>query len=243
VEDLDGDEVFRSIDLQMLYGKHLGLRGAVKKLFADGDPKALELRRRMEELWAEARSRGLLRMRGAYRFLPCQSEGDSLFLYASPGGGEPLARFDFPRQGAGERLCLADFISPKGSGRMDFLALFVVTAGTGVSAEAARLREAGRYFESHALSALALDGSEAAAEVLHGRLRGLWGIAGGERFSFGYPACPALEPQARLLELLDSRRSAGVSLTEGFMMDPEASVSALVFHHPQARIFSVAPQG
>ena len=244
VEDFDGDEVLRNIDLQMLYGKHLGLRGAVKKLFADGDPKALELRRRMEELWGEARSRGLLRPRGAYRFVPCQSEGDSLVLYEDPGGRNPLARFDFPRQALGERLCLADFAAPKAAGRMDTLALLVVTAGAGVREEAARLREAGRYFESHALSALALDGAEAAAEVLHGRLRALWGIGPrGERFSFGYPACPALEPQARLLELLDSRRSAGVSLTEGFMMDPEASVSALVFHHPAARVFSVASPG
>jgi 5-methyltetrahydrofolate--homocysteine methyltransferase len=243
VEDIDSDEVFRNIDPQMLYGKHLGLRGAVKKLFEAADPKALELRRRVEELWAEARGRGLLRPRGAYRFVPCQAEGDSLVLYEDPEGRAPRARFDFPRQSSGERLCLADFVSPRSSGRMDYLALFVVSTGAGVREEAARLREAGEYLKSHALSSLALDGSEAAAEVLHGRLRGLWGVGGGERFSFGYPACPALEPQARLLELLDSRRSAGVSLTEGFMMDPEASVSALVFHHPQARIFSVAPQG
>ena len=225
----------------MLYGKHLGLKGAVKKLFAAKDPKALELGRSMKALWDEARGRGLLRPRAGYRFFPCQAEGDSLALYSSPDGKKLLTRFDFPRQGSGERLCLADFVAPKASGRMDNVALFVVTAGTGIQKEAARLREAGDYFKSHALSALALNGSEAAAEVLHGRLRALWGIGPrGERFSFGYPACPALEPQVRLLELLESRRTAGVALTEGFMMDPEASVSALVFHHPEARIFSVA---
>ncbi|MCX5796905.1 MAG: methionine synthase [Elusimicrobia bacterium] len=241
VEDFDSDEVFRNLDPQMLYGKHLGLKGAVKKLFAAKDPKALELRRRMEELWAESRSRGLLRPRAAYRFCPCQAEGDSLVLYSAPDGKEVLARFDFPRQVSGERLCLADFAAPASSGRMDTVALFVVTAGTGVREEAARLRDAGDYFKSHALGALALNGSEAAAEVLHQRLRALWGIGPrGERFSFGYPACPALEPQARLLELLESRRTAGVALTEGFMMDPEASVSALVFHHPEARVFSAA---
>jgi 5-methyltetrahydrofolate--homocysteine methyltransferase len=241
VEDLDADEVLRAIDVQMLYGKHLGLRGAVGKLFADRDPKALELRRKVSALWAESRARGLLRLRAAYRFCPCQADGDSLELYQAADGRETLARFDFPRQGSGRRLCLADFAAPKAGGRMDYLGLFVVTAGAGVRAEAARLLEAGDYFRSHALSALALNASEAAAEVLHGRLRALWGIgARGERFSFGYPACPALEPQARLLELLESRRTAGVSLTEGLMMDPEASVSALVFHHPAARVFSVA---
>jgi 5-methyltetrahydrofolate--homocysteine methyltransferase len=164
-----------------------------------------------------------------------------LILFSSPDGHKTLARFDFPRQAAGERLCLADFVASKAGGRMDYLALFVVTTGADIREEAARLRESGDYFKSHALSALALDGSEAAAEVLHQRLRSLWGIGPrGERFSFGYPACPALEPQARLLDLLESRRTAGVALTEGFMMDPEASVSALVFHHPEARIFSVA---
>jgi 5-methyltetrahydrofolate--homocysteine methyltransferase len=241
VDDFDSDEVFRNIDLQMLYGKHLGLKGAVKKLFADHDPKALDLRRRLEEFWDEARSRGLLRPRAAYRFCPCQAEGDSLVLYSSPDGRKALARFDFPRQAAGERLCLSDFVAPKASGRMDYLGLFVVTAGTGIREESARLRESGEYFKSHSLSALALNGSEAAAEVLHQRLRALWSIGPrGERFSFGYPACPALEPQALLLDLLESKRTAGVALTEGFMMDPEASVSALVFHHPEARIFSVA---
>ena len=241
VEDFDADEVFRAIDPQMLYGKHLGLKGAVQKLFADQDPKALDLRQRIAALWSESRGRGLLRPRAAYRFCPCQAEGDSLILYSSSEGGKPLARFPFPRQDSGERLCLADFAAPRSSGRMDCVALFVVTAGAGVREEAARLRESGEYFKSHALSALALDGSEAAAEVLHRRLRELWGIGPrGERFSFGYPACPDLEPQARLLELLESRRTVGVTLTEGFMMDPEASVSALVFHHPEARIFSVA---
>jgi 5-methyltetrahydrofolate--homocysteine methyltransferase len=136
---------------------------------------------------------------------------------------------------------MTDFVAPKSSGLMDYVALFVVTTGTGVQDEAARLRESGEYFKSHALNALALDASEAAAEVLHQRLRVLWGIGPrGERFSFGYPACPDLEPQARFLDLLESQRTAGVTITEGFMMDPEASVSALVFHHPEARIFSVA---
>jgi 5-methyltetrahydrofolate--homocysteine methyltransferase len=243
VDDLDAEAVYLALDPQMLFGKHLGLKGAVARLFAAQDPKALELRARLEQLWREARAQGLLRPRAAYRFCPCQADGDRLLLYSGSAEGRPLASFDFPRQANGERLCLADFAAPKSGGRMDYVALFVVSTGAGIREEAARLREAGEYFKSHALSALALESAEAAAQVLHDRIRALWGIGPrGQRFSFGYPACPALEPQARLLELLDSRRSAGVTLTDGLMMDPEASVSAIVFHHSQARVFSAATQ-
>jgi 5-methyltetrahydrofolate--homocysteine methyltransferase len=61
----------------------------------------------------------------------------------------------------------------------------------------------------------------------------------GIRVSFGYPACPNLEDQAQLFALLGPAKHIGVGLTENFMMEPEASVSALVFHHPEARYFSV----
>ncbi len=240
VRAFKSEEIFQAIDVQMLYGKHLGLRGAVAKLLADKDPKALDLKRKVEEVWREAWGKGLLQPRGAYRFCPCRAEGDSLIIYAAKTDKKPAAVFSFPRQASGARLCLADFAAPGKDSATDNLAIFVVSAGAGVREEAARLREAGDYLKSHTLSALALECAEAAAELLHGRLRAFWGIGKrGERFSFGYPACPNLEHQARLLELLDSRRTAGVTLTEGLMMDPEASVSALVFHHPQARVFSV----
>jgi 5-methyltetrahydrofolate--homocysteine methyltransferase len=134
----------------------------------------------------------------------------------------------------------------------DSVALFITTAGEGVRAKAEELKNAGEYLLCHALQALAVETAEAAAEWLHARLRAAWGFPDppettmldrfqgryrGKRYSFGYPACPDLADQATLFRLLDGGK-IGVELTEGFMMDPEASVSALVLHHPQARYFA-----
>ena len=116
------------------------------------------------------------------------------------------------------------------------------------------MKHAGEYLRSHILQALALETAEAFAELLHAELRRQWGFPDpldlpmserfkaryrGKRYSFGYPACPRLEDQAPLFQLLRPE-SIGVQLTDGFMMDPEASVSALVLHHPAATYFSVA---
>jgi 5-methyltetrahydrofolate--homocysteine methyltransferase len=115
----------------------------------------------------------------------------------------------------------------------------------------------GRYLDSHILQVLALEGAEAFAELLHQKVRAMWGFpdpAGiskqelfranyqGRRYSFGYPACPRLEDQGQLWRLLEPERHIGVGLTEGFMMEPEGSVSALVFHHPQAKYFNLSPE-
>jgi len=162
--------------------------------------------------------------------------------------GREQARFAFPRQPAGERLCLADYVRDD---RDDYVAMFVVTCGSGVRERAESLKQRGEYFASHALQALAIESAEAFAEMLHTRLRTLWGFPDpggvsiadklkgqyrGIRVSFGYPACPNLADQATLWRLLHPEQ-IGVTLTEGFMMDPEASVSALVFHHLSAKYF------
>jgi len=135
----------------------------------------------------------------------------------------------------------------------DHIALFVTTAGDGIRERAERAKASGEYLRSYALMALALETAEGAAEWLHARLRAAWGFPDppelsrkelfqaryrGKRYSFGYPACPDLEQQAKLFRLLRPEE-IGVQLTEGFMMEPEASVSALVFHHPDAAYFSV----
>ena len=245
--ELDLAEVWPYLNPHMLYAKHLGLRGSYRKLKEAGDPKLAEL----EKIIAQVQSKGWLTARAMYRYFPASSEGNTLHV-GVPGGGQ--ACFRFPRQVAGERLCLADFVHPRdGASSQDSVAFFITTAGEGIRQRAEELKNAGEYLLCHALQALAVETAEAAAEWLHRKLREQWGFPDppettmvdrfqgryrGKRYSFGYPACPELADQATLFHLLDGNK-IGVELTEGFMMDPEASVSALVLHHPQARYFAV----
>ena len=246
LRDIALDDVFPYLNEQMLLGKHLGVRGSVRRLLDAGEVRATELRERVRRLQDAAVARGWLRVAGVYRFLHARSRGDTVVLLAS--GGEELAALPYPRQRRVPHLSAADWVEAEPDAR-DSVAAFVVTAGAEVARRAAELRAEGRLLDSVALQALALETAEAAAEWLHHRLRDLWGIPDppemtmaerfrahyrGIRLSFGYPACPDLEPQAALFDLLRPEE-VGVRLSEGFMMDPEASVSAVVFHHPAAR--------
>src|SRR5215467_13525737 len=236
------------LNLQMLLGKHLGLKGSVPRLLAEGDPKTLEILAVVEDLEREATQRGWLEANGVYRFFEARSAGEDLIVLAD---GKEAARFRFPRQRDGERLCLSDYVRDLASGEPDYVAMFAVTCGAGVRELAERWKEAGQYLRSHAIQALAIELAEALAEMLHARLRTQWGFPDspdlamddrlkaryrGLRVSFGYPACPNLADQRILFDLLQPEQ-IGIGLTEGFMMDPEASVSALVFHHPEAKYF------
>jgi 5-methyltetrahydrofolate--homocysteine methyltransferase len=240
--------IFPYLNLQMVLGRHLGVKGSVARLLEQGDAKATEINTLVAELEREAIESGLLRANGLYRFYEAAAAGDDLVLFEASA---EAARFHFPRQAGGERLCLADYVREQGSGERDYVALFAVTCGEGVRELAERWKEEGQYLRSHALQALAIETAEAFAEMLHARLRTQWGFPDppgltltdklkahyrGIRVSFGYPACPNLADQRILFDLL--RPSLiGLGLTEGFMMDPEASVSALVFHHPEAKYF------
>src|SRR5437867_1496362 len=246
LRDVPLTHIYPYLNLQMLYGKHLGLRGLVERLLASRDPKALELHETIERLKHDAVTERLLRAHGVYRWYRARAAGDAVIVF-DPAGRE-LARFEFPRQTDGERLCLADYVRNDVD---DSIALFAVTCGEGVRELAARWKDRGEYVRSHALGALAIECAEAFAEMLHARLRTLWGFPDppdlaiseklkgryrGIRVSFGYPACPNLADQQTLFRLLEPA-TIGLDLTEGFMMDPEASVSALVFHHPAAKYF------
>jgi len=246
LRDVPLTHVWPYLNPQMLYGKHLGLRGMVTRLMQEGEAKALELRDVVENLQREAVTQRLLTAQGLYRWYRARAAGDTLILFGSDGG--ETARFTFPRQRGGDRLCLADFVRDDVD---DYLALFAVTCGSGVRERAEEWKARGDYLRSHALQALAIESAEAFAELLHARLRTQWGFPDpvdlpmaerlkgryrGIRVSFGYPACPDLGDQATLWRLLQPEQ-IGVTLTEGYMMDPEASVSAVVFHHPAARYF------
>jgi 5-methyltetrahydrofolate--homocysteine methyltransferase len=246
VAELDLDGVWEYLNPQMVYGKHLGLKGSVKRLRAEGDPKLAKLEALVGELQDLARQ-GALRARAVWRFFPAEAKGNRVTL-RDPETGEAVASWDFPRQAKEGGLCLADYVLPG-----DHIALFVTTAGDGVRERVEEWKHRGEYLKSHAFAALALETAEAAAEWLHACLRKLWGIADaeglaiedqlaaryrGKRYSFGYPACPDLAFQRELFRALQPEE-IGVQLTEGDMMEPEASVSALVLHHPDARYFGV----
>jgi 5-methyltetrahydrofolate--homocysteine methyltransferase len=196
--------------------------------------------------------------RAVWQFFPASRQGDTLRLHAPSDHERIVAELPFPRQDKGEALCLADYVRPADTllpGR-DTVCLFVVTAGEGIRARYEALKAKGEYLKSHAIQALAIESAEAAAEWLHKKLRGQWGLPDlpdatmmdlfqahyrGKRYSFGYPACPDLSMQVKLFELLRPEE-IGVTLTEEHMMEPEASVSAIVFHHPEAKYFSVGKE-
>ncbi len=246
----DLNEVWSYINPFMLYGRHMGFRGDFEKRFAERDAKAVELFESMEEVKREAAE--FMKPRAVWQFFEAEAEGEAMHLFA-PGATKPMHTFRFPRQRVGDFLCLSDYVLPPQDGKRDHVALFVVTAGEGVRERSEKAKNDGYYFKSHGMQALAIESAEACAEWLHRRIREDWGFPDppemtmaqrftsryrGKRYSFGYPACPNLDDQAGMWKLLRPEE-IGVQLTEGFMMDPEASVSALVFHHPDCTYFSV----
>ena len=249
----DLNDIWSYINPYMLFGRHLGFRGNFEKALGERDARALELFNSMEEIKREARK--FMKIGAVWQFFEAERRGNSIALFAA-GGGSPIHTFHFQRQRVGDKLCLSDYILPAQEGQRDHLALFVVTAGAGIREKSEEAKAAGEYLFSHGLQALALETAEACAEWLHRRIREDWGFPDppnltmaerftsryrGKRYSFGYPACPSLEDQAGIWMLLHPE-DVGVHLTEGMMMDPEASVSALVFHHPDCNYFSVGDQ-
>ena len=244
-------EIWSYINPYMLYGRHLGFKGPFEKRLAERDEKALDLYSSVEEIKEEAAQ--FLKARAVWQFFEAEREGNSIHLFA-PGGTSPIHTFHFGRQPREDGLCLSDYILAPQNGRRDHLALFVVSAGEGVRERSEQAKEAGLYFKAHALQALAIETAEGASEWLHRRLREEWGFPDppeftmqdrftsryrGKRYSFGYPACPNLDDQQGLWNLLRPE-DIGVQLTEGMMMEPEASVSALVFHHPDCAYFTAS---
>jgi 5-methyltetrahydrofolate--homocysteine methyltransferase len=247
-------EVWPYINRQMLFSKHLGLRGSVERLSEEKDEKFLELESIVNDVMKRAEN-GWLKCKGVYRYFGANSEGNRLLLFDE--SGSKVGHWDFPRQQKPDGLSLSDFVKPLATGERDSVAVFVTTCGEGVRDRANDLKDRGEYLLSHTIQALAVESAEAAAERLHRKIREGWGLFDspeltmqdrlkaryqGIRVSFGYPACPNLADQQLLFQLMQPE-SIGVSLTDGFMMDPEASVSALVFHHSQARYFNVGQEG
>ncbi|KIL34756.1 methionine synthase [Cohnella kolymensis] len=241
------------VNLQMLLGHHLGLKGNVDELLAAGDERTISLKDTIAEIITQSQAHGWLNPQAMYRFFPAQSEGNDILVYDPADLSRVLHRFSFPRQQVEPFLCLADFLKSVDSGVMDTVGFLVVTAGQGAREQAEKWKQSGDYLRSHALLATALEVAEGLAERVHQIMRDNWGFPDpadmtmkqrfgaryqGIRVSFGYPACPDLEDQGPLFQLMHPE-DIGVHLTEGFMMEPEASVSAMVFAHPEAQYFNV----
>ncbi len=264
------------INPMMLYGRHLGVKGAVargletmsakeREALKVSDPKSYQIYDAVNELKAEYRGTEFMATGAVYRFVRVGSSGNTVWMGYRDDGRPVLKMLEFPRQSAPDGLSLADFVAPLPDSvkvpmlddLKDNMALFAVTVGRGVRELSENLKNRGEYLKSHIVQVLAMESAEAYAEWLHSRIRAQWGKAdpmemtmlerfqakySGKRFSFGYPACPRLDDQRLLFDILKPE-DIGMQLTEGFMMEPEASVSAIAFHHPEACYFSVGQGG
>ncbi|MGX1152533.1 methionine synthase [Streptomyces albogriseolus] len=209
-----------------------------------------EGRPRLRALLDRLRTDNVLEAGVVHGYFPCVSKGDDLIILDEDGNER--TRFTFPRQRHGRRLCLADFFRPEESGETDVVGLQVVTVGSRIGEETARLFEADAYREYLELHGLSVQLAEALAEYWHARVRAELGIHRGDpegldgmlrteyqgcRYSLGYPACPDLEDRAKIADLLQPER-IGVRLSEEFQLHPEQSTDAIVVHHPEAGYFN-----
>ncbi|MDX2108205.1 MAG: methionine synthase [Candidatus Melainabacteria bacterium] len=203
----------------------------------------------LEELKKRCKDEGLLLPKAVYGYFPCRSEGNDLIIYKNDMKTERL-RFIFPRQDHGQKLCISDFFS---DAEPDVVAMQIATVGRKASKYSKELFENDKYTDYLYFHGLSVESAEGTAEVVHKRIRQELGFGDedakeieklfqqgyrGTRYSFGYPACPSLEDQSLLFELLDPGRIA-VDLTEEFQLVPEQSTSAIVVHHPQAKYFNI----
>ena len=249
IEIPDPSELFQYINEQFFYTQHMGFKGSIRLSYEKGEERAVKLVNQINELKKQVVENGWFDCKGVYQFFSAAHEGNTLNIY-DPNGGV-LKQVNFPRQSDGEELCAAEFVGPIEKNPRDSIAMFAVTSGNQIRALAQKFKEEGDFFKSHAIQALAVETAEGFAEYLHQKIRQQWGIQEdlsfkqlvqtkyqGIRLSFGYPACPNLDDQQVIFDLLKPQEQ-GISLTESMMMEPEGSVSALVFSHPQAKYFSV----
>ncbi|HCL25803.1 MAG TPA: methionine synthase, partial [Dehalococcoidia bacterium] len=253
LNDYSLEEIFGYINPQMLYVRHLGYKGRFADDLEAGVQAAIDLRDSVKAVEDLVLAQEDIKANAVFKFFACNSDGQRLLVHGN--NNETAEEFYFGRQSQRDGLCLADYALPQSDGKQDYIGMFVTSIGSGVRALAETWMAEGQFLNSHILQALALESAEAFAELLHQQMRQMWGIgdpAGttpqdlfrtqyqGKRFSFGYPACPRLEDQEQLFRLLEVSANLNVELTEGYMMDPESSVSALVFHHPDAKYFNLS---
>jgi 5-methyltetrahydrofolate--homocysteine methyltransferase len=225
-------------------------RTADGRMETDEDFKS-RIRPVLREQLANAKASDILVPQVVYGYFPANADGQDVVVWTDERRTTEAARFWFPRQQADPHLCIADFFRPVGSADGDYAAFMIVTMGQRVSERTAELFAANRYQEYLLVHGLGVEMAEALAEMWHHRIREEMGFADedgptltglfrqqyrGGRYSWGYPACPDLEDNAKVWELLGADR-VGISVGEGYQYHPEQTTSAIVCHHPQAKYF------
>lgn len=249
VRDISPDEIYPYINEIALFRGQWGFRRP-KDMSNPEFGEYLEMRARPAfDKWKHE-LRDVLDPKVTYGYFECQSDGNDLVVYRQ---GESPIRFTFPRQRDGRKLCIADFFRPVDSNEMDVVAFHIVTVGSAVSKLERKLFEEGSYQDYLYVHGMGVECAEAFAEFWHKRIREELGISDedpdsirllfsakyrGCRYSFGYPACPNLDDQAKVMELLLPGQIE-VSLTEEFMLVPEQTTSAVICHHPEAAYFVI----
>ncbi|MCY3717999.1 MAG: methionine synthase [Anaerolineaceae bacterium] len=204
-----------------------------------------EFTARLEAMSRQALRERSLQPQAVYGYFPAGSEGDDLIIWRHEAlaGGErrELARFSFPRQPTGDRLCIADYFAPAEGGQVDVVALQIVTVGAVATETVDALQAADEYSEAWFFHGLAVQAAEATAVYAHQHIARELGIPAerGKRYSWGYPACPELADHETVLRLLPGASELGMELTSAYQWVPEQSTAAIVVHHPAARYFSV----
>ncbi|MCM1565555.1 MAG: methionine synthase [Dehalobacter sp.] len=261
-------EIIPNLDLPFILRRYLGVKNklrhpsqeeikAAESLLLDSEDvsqdKSAKIQKFVQDFLEEIQEHKLITVNGVFAFYPACANGNTVAIMDSESDSNPdsnlkasnivLEELSFPRQQKDNGLCLADYVRPwnKLDGQeqtYDYLGMFALTTGLGIREKAENYRDKGEYLKSFLLQVLALELAEGFADIMHEKMRKIWGIDNGIRVSPGYPIYPALEEQAKLFRLLKPEE-IGITLTENFMMDPEASVTAVVFSHPEAKIFNI----
>ena len=187
-----------------------------------------------ETIKARILHENLLKPKVVYGYFPCERREERLLVE----GRDKQYEFPLPRQQQEPYSSLIDYFRSADQGG-DMVGFFVATLGDVPEQICKELYASDKYHEYLLFHGFCVEAAEALAQHSHNLMQQELGLdASGQRYSFGYSACPDLDLQEPLFALLQAEQ-IGVSLSSSMEMIPELSVSAIVLHHPQAHYFSV----
>lgn len=253
IKNVPLEELFAYLDVNALFGTQWQFRKPKEQSRVEYDAFLAEKAYPVLEYWKKRiLEENLLEPVSVYGYFPVQVVGNDVIIYSLGDRTQEISSFKFPRQRSLRRLCIADFYATQESGIIDVIPLQAVTVGQIATDFAQSLFQANRYTDYLYFNGLAVQMAEAMAEWTHARIRTELGFTAeepdnirdilaqryrGSRFSFGYPACPNMQDQYKLLDLLDAKR-VGLTMDESEQLHPEQSTTALIAYHPEARYFS-----